>query len=411
MAAANGSEHMLIISSDGHVGPPVEAYRSYIDPQYRSDYENWLAEYVPMWVATQAKDTQLPETLSEEYKREWMQNEKVAQGAEGTWNPAQRIASLDSDGIVADVLFPDDQSANSPPFLWFAREYNRPQDRECPPALKLAGARAYNRWLAEFCAAAPERLLGLAMIGSMADVSGAVAEIRRAHGEGLTGGVLLPLIYYNSPEEPFWNDRRYDPIWATCAELSLPVHTHTGSGCPYYGDQPEAPILYAIECTIWPHRPFSFMVAGGVFERFPDLKMVLTEQGSGWIVEALAMLDHIVTDRMYAFGEKGTLSLKPSEYFRRQCWLGSSILSRPEIDMRHMIGVEKMMWGWDYPHIESADWLTPRENLRTMMQGVPEGELKAMLAGNAITAYNLNAEKLQNIAERIGPPVADLVSA
>lgn len=277
--------------------------------------------------------------------------------------------------------------------------------------LKLAGARAYNRWLAEFCSVAPERLLGLAMIGSMADVDGAVAEIRRAHADGLTAGVLLPLIYYNSPEEPFWNDRRYDPIWAACAELALPIHTHTGSGCPYYGDQPEAPILYAIECTTWPHRPLSFMIAGGVFERFESLRLVLTEQGSGWVVEALAMLDHIVTDRMYAFGEAGQLSLKPSEYFRRQCWLGSSILSRPEIEMRHLIGVDRMMWGWDYPHIESADWLTPRENLRTMMRGVPEGELKAMLASNAITAYALDAAKLLPIAERIGPPVSELVSA
>lgn len=409
MTANNGSNPLLIVSSDGHVGPPVEAYRDFVDPEHRQAFEAWLEAYVPMWVATREKPSNLPETLSESYKREWLANEKVAEGAAGTRDPAQRIASMDSDGIAADVLFPDDQSANSPPFLWFAREYNRPWEKEYPPTLKLAGARAYNRWLAEFCSVAPDRLLGLALIGSMADVDGAVAEIRRAHADGLKG-VLLPLIYYNSPEEPFWNHRRYDPIWATCAELGMPIHTHTGSGCPYYGDQPDGPILYALECTTWPHRPLAFLIAGGVFERFPDLRLVLTEQGSGWVVEALMMMDHVVTDRMYAFGEQGHLSLKPSEYFRRQCWLGSSILSRQEMQMRHLIGVDKMMWGWDYPHIEAEDWLTPRQNLHALLEGVPDAEARMFLSGNALTAYGLDAARLMPIAERIGPAASDIIS-
>ncbi len=410
MDASQAAEPLLIVSSDGHVGPPVEQYRDYIEPRYRQDYEDWLAQYRPMWVATQAKPHDTPDTLSEDYKREWMRNEKVAQGAEATWNAARRLELLDADGIAADVLFPDDQSANSPPFLWFAREFNRPLEKEYSPELKLAGARAYNRWLADYCSAAPERLLGLALIGSLADVEGAVAEIRRAKESGVTGGVLLPLVYYNNAE-PFWNDRRYDPIWAVCQELDMPIHTHTGSGCPWYGDQVEAPILYALECTFWPHRPLAFLIAGGVFERFPGLRLVLTEQGSGWVVEALAMMDHIVTDRMYAFGSGKHLSLKPSEYFQRQCWLGSSIISRPEIEMRGMIGIEKIMWGWDFPHIESADWLTPRDNLRVTMQGVPEAELRAMLAGNAITAYRLDETKLRPIARRIGPAADEILTA
>lgn len=88
MVAANGLERMLIVSSNGHVGPPVESYRDYIDPQFRSEYQDWLAEYIPMWVATQAKDADLPETLSEQYKREWMRNEKVALAS-----PIHRVAA------------------------------------------------------------------------------------------------------------------------------------------------------------------------------------------------------------------------------------------------------------------------------------------------------------------------------
>jgi predicted TIM-barrel fold metal-dependent hydrolase len=403
------SERLLIISSDGHVGAPVDAYRDYIDPAYRADFEDWLAKYVPLWLATRPKPAGLPETLSETYKREWIANEKIAAGAEGTWNPARRLALLDADGITADVLFPDDQSANSPPFLWFAREYHRRWDQEYSPPLKLVGARAYNRWLADYCSAAPERLLGLAMIGSLADVDAAVAEVRRAHASGLTGGVLLPLTYYNIVE-PFWNDPGLDPLWAACAELGLPIHTHTGSGGPYYGTGIDAPILYSIECTWYPHRPLWFMTMSGVFERHPQLRLVLTEQGSGWVPEWLAIMDAMARDPKFAFHENSQLTMKPSDYFRRQCWLGSSLVSRREIEMRHAIGVDKMMWGWDFPHIESADWLAPREGIRTVMQGVPKAEVKAILAGNAAEAYGLDLAGLQPVADRIGPGLSDLVS-
>ena len=121
------------------------------------------------------------------------------------------------------------------------------------------------------------------------------------------------------------------------------------------------------------------------------------------------MMDAIVTDRKYAFAEGGHLSLKPSEYFARQCWIGSSIVSRSEIELRHRIGANKMMWGWDYPHIESADWLSPRANLRALMRGVPEAELCALLAGNAMEAYRLEGEKLMPIARRIGPQIEEFL--
>lgn len=68
------------------------------------------------------------------------------------------------------------------------------------------------------------------------------------------------------------------------------------------------------------------------------------------------------------------------------------------------------MWGWDYPHIENADWLTPRENIRALMQGVPEDELRALVAGNAVAAYGLDAGSLAGIAARVGPRVGELVS-
>jgi len=404
------SDRLLVVSSDGHVGAPVAEYRDYIDPKFRTDFDDWLDQFVPQWTATKLKDASLQETLSESYKREWLQIEKTAKfAAAGTRDPAVRLAALDADGIAVDVLFPDDQSANVPPFMGNTREFDRPWRDEYSPELKLAGAKAYNRWLADFCSAAPERLLGLALLGSLADVEAAVAEVKWAKENGLKG-VMLPLVYYNI-DEPFVNDPRYDPLWAACAELEMPVHTHNGGGSPYYGTGPDAPILFGIECTLWPHRPLWFMTMSGVFERHPKLKLVLSEQGIDWIPWALMVMDAMAADKKFAYHANKPITLKPSEYFQRQCWLGASILRRNEVEMRHAIGIDKIMWGWDFPHIESEDWLSPQDSIRQVMGDVPEGEIRSMLAGNAIEAYDLDLAKLQPIAERIGPGIDALVRA
>ena len=139
--------------------------------------------------------------------------------------------------------------------------------------------------------------------------------------------------------------------------------------------------------------------------------LMLTEQGSGWVLEWLAIMDAMARDPKFAFHANGPLKMKPSEYFHRQCWLGSSLVHRREIEMRHAIGVGKMMWGWDFPHIESADWLAPQDSIRAVMAGVPEAELRAIVAGNAAAAYDLDLARLRPLADRIGPRLADLVSA
>ena len=99
---AEGSEPLLIVSSDGHVGPPVEAYRDYVDPRHRAAFEDWLAQYQPLWMATQLKDADLPETLSEAYKREWIANDKIAAGAEAVRIRFEPAAGRADSVVVVD---------------------------------------------------------------------------------------------------------------------------------------------------------------------------------------------------------------------------------------------------------------------------------------------------------------------
>jgi predicted TIM-barrel fold metal-dependent hydrolase len=406
---SKSQERLFIASSDGHVGPPAESYREYVDPEHRGDFDEWLTHYVPLWLATKEKDLDMPPTWSEDYKRHWLEQDEVRWGVIGKWDPHRRLEALDTDGVTVDLLFPDDQSGNSPPFIGLARDFNRPWDSEYPTELKVAGARAYNRWLAEFCSEAPERLRGIAMIGTLADVDAAIAEVRWAKENGINGGALLPVFYYNTAE-PFWNDRSYEPLWEACEDLGVPLHTHVGPGTPYYGNGPEASMLYAFESYYWPHRPLWFLVLSGVLERHPRLKLIFTEQTSSWVIEALAGMDHLVQDPMFANAASEVLTQKPSDYFNRQVWIGATLISRPELEMRHAIGVKRLMWGSDFPHLESA-WPHAREQLCELMKGVPDHEVRAIVGTNAADAYDLDVDALQPVVDRIGPLTSQVITA
>jgi predicted TIM-barrel fold metal-dependent hydrolase len=401
-------QRLLIVSSDGHVGPPAESYREYVDPGYRDDFDEWLAHYVPVWLATKESDPDLPPTWSAEFKRHWMEQDEVRWGVIGKWDARRRLEALDLDGVSVDLLFPDDQSGNSPPFIGLARDFNRPWDSEYPIDVKLAGARAYNRWLAEFCSAAPDRLLGIAMIGTLADVDGAIEEVRWAQENGLNGGALLPVFYYNMAE-PFWNDRRYTPFWEACEDLGVPLHTHVGPGSPYYGTGAEAAMLYAIESQYWVHRPLWFLIMSGVLERHPRLRLIFTEQSSAWVIEAVAMMDGHYDSPTFASSTHQVLPHKPSYYFDRQVWIGATLITRPELDLRHRIGVNKLMWGSDFPHMESA-WPHARDRLRDLMKGIPEHEVRAMIAGNAVEAYQLDVDTLQPVIDQVGPLTSQVIT-
>jgi hypothetical protein len=98
------------------------------------------------------------------------------------------------------------------------------------------------------------------------------------------------------------------------------------------------------------------------------------------------------------------LSLTPSEYFARNCYVGASFLRPIECTLRYDVGVDRIMWGSDYPHTEGS-WPYTREALRASFADVPEPEVRSMLAGNAAAVYGFDLDALAVVAERIGPTV------
>ncbi len=275
---------------------------------------------------------------------------------------------------------------------------------DADPTLVLAGARAHNRWLAELCATSPARRAGVAIVPTY-DVPAAVAEIARAHDSGLRGGILIPSMW--APHPPY-HDPSYDPIWAACQERQLPVHVHSGAADKAaYGAHVG---IYTTEVRWWSSRPLWFLIWSGVFERFADLRFVVTECGAFWAPDLLWTMD-TVFDREHGARKLGPgltagLSMRPSEYFDRNCAIGASNTRRRELARRYEIGVGNIMWGNDFPHPEGT-WPHTAEFLRNAFGDIPVDETRQMLGLNAADLYHFDVDALAPLAAQYGPSPAD----
>jgi predicted TIM-barrel fold metal-dependent hydrolase len=381
------TDRYLVISADCHGGGNITDYRPYLPSKWHDVFDAWAASY---------------EIPYEDMK-----------GPDGdrNWDSKRRLTELEADGIVAEVIYPN----TVPPFFPKASLGDQPPAANAGDLeARWAGLQAHNRWMADFCADAPGRRAGIAQI-MLHDLDAAVTEIRWAKDNGLTGGVLLPGAPPGSGLPPLY-DAYYEPLWAVCEELDVPLNHHSGSAAPVAGENPEDKVVFILEVTWWAHRTFTHLVVSGAFEKHPGLRLVLTEQGTAWIPEELARLDHFFDRFRHASGSQEMewglplverMSLKPSEYWARQCAVGSSFIRPDEVKLRHAVGIDKIMWGSDYPHKEGSNPFT-LEAIRASFASIDPLEVQAMLGDNAARTYGFDIEALRPIADEVGPLVADV---
>ena len=407
--------NVLIISSDCHAGALPATYNEYLPSGLRDAADAWWLAFAKEMLAragtffdqeavdeytekageaggrTKAASSSPP--MDDDALRALLSDENSAFAPRrGEWDASVRLEELEADGVAGEVIFP--QMA---PFGAGLMQYRSRVD----PAQNLEGIRAYNRWLADLCNANPGRHAGVALV-NVEDIDVTVQGIRDAKELGLWGGILLPT---STGEHPFYHHPRYEPIWAVCEEIGMPLHSHSGWS-PDYGDAPSATAMYITEVDMWAHRPFPALMWSGAFERHPDLKFVLTEQGCSWILEWLRMLE-FKTDLPFFKHFTADLSLRPTEYFQRQCYLGASFLPPHEGEDRHRIGLDKLMWGSDYPHLEGT-WPNTMDALRATFGKYPESETRAILGTTAAGVYGFDLEKLIPIGDKIGPALSDI---
>jgi predicted TIM-barrel fold metal-dependent hydrolase len=373
-----------IISADCHAGANHETYREFLDPAWRDEFDAWRGGYQNPF-----RDLQ-------------------GDGRSRNWDDERRIAEQEADGVVAEVVFPN----TVPPFFPTGAVVARPPEPDELPR-RLAGIRAHNRWLAEFCGHHPERRAGIAQI-FVNDVDEAIADVGFAAEHDLRGGVLLPAVPPDCPHlEPLYS-QAYDPLWAACQDLGVVVNHHSGGGAPDYGRHQAAGMVWIAEAAFWSRRTLTHLLLGGVFERFPRLRLVLTEQGASWIAPTLAQLDGyhaqaVATGRIgeLKYASEDLLPLAPSQYFHRNVYVGASFPSPVDAEARHDIGVDHYLWGSDYPHHE-ASWPYTRELLRRSFAGTDPAELQQVLAGNAAEVYRFDLEALAPLAAEHGPTHAEI---
>lgn len=288
----------------------------------------------------------------------------------GGWDPSARLEDMDSEGIDVAVLFPT--------LSFFFPEL---QDAELHAAL----CRAYNDWLADYCAKAPERLIGVALL-PLEDVGEALRELDRAVGtRGLRGAFVRP----NPVRGRTLQHPDYDPLWARAAELRVPVTVHEGisDSLPTLGrDRTSNPALqHLMSHSFEQMAACAGLILGGVLERFPNLGFVFLESGAGWLPYWLARMDEHWETWSDHFPAVKT---RPSDAFRRQCCIAMDPGDVTALSVLEQVGDDCLVWASDYPHMDAPFPGAVRMLRETLARAPAESQAK-VLGGNAARLFAL----------------------
>jgi predicted TIM-barrel fold metal-dependent hydrolase len=406
-------QKMFLCSADGHVGAPTERYKPYVEQRYHAAFDEYLKHHQWLWSPAH-QESMLEKSLHARLRdAEGFDPER---GSAITWDPHFRLREMDKDGLCAEVLVPDDQNSNDPP--WGSGlatgAVSGSLGEEHSPEWQRIGARAYNRWLADFCSADHKRLRGLTLLGTLDDVDWCVEELQRAYRAGLTTGVLLPLEYYL----PLYHHPRYDPLWATIEELDLTIVSHVSKGGPkWVGNDPRTIArMWSVESAWFSQRPMWCFMIGGVFERFPKLRLAITELRSGWVPQMLDHLSRYTNDQDPILGGLPgafKLNMTAEEYFRKHVYVTLSakdLIKRSDLEPDGFHSVPNVLWGSDLGHGEGF-WPNGLAELRNLVRGLKEADMREYLGERAVHAYPIRRADYADLMQRIGPTPSQLALA
>lgn len=372
----------LVLSSDSHVFEPPDLWTRRIDRQFldraphieRIEGADQLVVEGNQSIAgiglisNAGARYENPETISDHGRFEDVH--------EGGYEPDQHLRDMEIDGVSGEVLYP------SQGLFYF---------KVGDSALLSAIFRAYNDWLHEFCAADPSRLKAIAMV-NVDDVDDAISELKRTAELGFAGAMITEY-----PEEHRrYDSKDYEPFWAAAADLDMPLSLHTAT-------RRVGGNAGAIERTVrdasrratkafLPATSLCDMIFAGVFERHPDLKLAIVEFELAWAPHMLSTMDYTYRERHEEASYRFKNGMLPSDFFAQNVFL-SFQEDDVGVQLRDRIGVERMMWGSDYPHSEST-FPRSREVLNEILVGVPSDERHEIVCGTTARLYNFDLDKI-----------------
>ncbi len=363
------------ISADSHVVEPANLWTTRMDRRFRdraphfehgAQGDHWVVEglnSLPIGLFGPMVNEKAQGGIDE--RGQERRHEETRPGAN---NPEARIVDQNLDHVEAEMVYPG-------VCLTLFGIPDAEYQREC--------IRVYNDWLAEFCGGDAKRLLGSGMLPMRGPVEWAIEEAQRCAKMGLRS-LMIPAV----KRTPSYHEPTFDKLWAALQEVSLPIGVHSGADDEPLAIETGIP-LHAQVCDnkmFMMQRSLALLITSAVPQRFPKLRFVIVEGGIGWIAAQLRFMDHWWEDHHRWMQPK--LTEPPTFYFQRQFWATFED-DRPGILTRHLLNVDRLMWGSDYPHTEGT-FPFSLDRIRKDFFDVPEDETRRMVHDNAAALYGID---------------------
>ncbi len=388
---AEQATRLEVIDADGHVIEPDVVWKEYAEPAYRDILDRPGGGFVQVTGIQRAYPDMPPDLLGRESDDEseaawgsadvagsdsWEEESKLKMGRPGGYDPVARLVDMDADGIDVAVLYPT-------AMLTWVEEAD----------IFGAACRAYNNWLRDYCAAAPDRLYGVALV-PLQDPQAAIVEMERAVEQLDFKAVMIRPAPYIGTEK--FNHPDYDPFWAAAAALGCPIGIHPSP----HGDMPNTCRLFGLADGVTNpgeglairqgltnafdlQMALAYFTLGGICERHPNLRVAFLEGTGGWVVPMLQRFDH----QFEIFGSVDQVT-RPSEVFANQCMISFDPDEVALAFTAEHLGADKILWASDYPH---PDAKIPGvvEELHEAVASLPAESQRLIVGATARAFYQL----------------------
>jgi predicted TIM-barrel fold metal-dependent hydrolase len=381
------SEFLDVIDADAHVNPPPNFWDEYLPSKFKgrgpqievgtdADEHDWV-----VFEGSRKPLVILTSVAGQGANHKFFG--RITDLGAGGYEPGTRLSDMEVDGIKTAVMFGGGPLGSS--------------DNE----LFVESFRAYNRWLADFCSYAPNRLVGVAYI-PMQDVDQSIEMLKDAAKRGMRavnipafpmstagnkgggGFAAQVLALTGDPDgERQFDDPEFDPFWQACIDHNLAVTIHLGARVAR--PDMKRPLVHSVMSKVSMAEPIAIMIFGGVFDRFPDLRFGSIESGVGWMAWMADYMDNFYQQHPNWASVK--LKQLPSYYMDKNVY-GSFIRDTVGISQRNRKGGKNIMWSSDYPHSETS-WPDSKGSIDKQFTGLSEEERRPILYENARRFFGL----------------------
>ncbi len=378
------------VDGDGHVLEPPDIWERYLEPRYRDRAlrlrkDDRGLEYIEIdGRPSKLLRNGMPAGLGlmdrvggVVYEREAKTGFGYVDNAPlGAMDAKERLERLDQENLERVVLYP------TLGVLWVAEC----EDEE----ITQAYLRAYNRWIVEFCSDSEGRLIPIAQL-SLGDPEAAEKELRRAAAEGVKGVWVPPFTMTRKP----LGDEAHHRVFAAAQELGLPLGIHPSfepkwAGPGRFGEYTSSQYSFFINVTApdATRHAFTSLFQYGVFDLFPELRVIVLESGASWIGYWLDRMDAVYTSPQGML-VRAALKQKPSFYFKRQCWISGDPDETTLSAVIPRVGEDRFFWASDFPHPDHPPEYIPE--VARIVRELPESARAGFLGQNVLRAYGIES--------------------